>query len=214
MSSERKPSHQGSAGSNPSYEILDSCEGNDGTLDQELDFNSPLVRSSIVNDHALLQLLEERVKQDPGFKGQLLTYIELSKKDKKWRKAAANAITLLIRTGEQFIGADLKSIRIPGADLSYGVFDSAQLQNADLRKVNFRGVWLRQTDLGGAQLTGAQFGELPYLIKDDVAYSCVYSPDGESFAVGFSSGNIDIYSTVDWKKNSNVDRPWRRSSMC
>ncbi|KAK3809386.1 MAG: WD40-repeat-containing domain protein [Benniella sp.] len=39
--------HQGNADSNPSFEILDTCEGKDTTPEQELDFNSPLVWSSI-----------------------------------------------------------------------------------------------------------------------------------------------------------------------
>jgi hypothetical protein len=116
-----------------------------------------------VNDYSLLQFLEERVQQEPVFKDQLLAYIEHSKKDKKWRTAAANAITILVRAGVQFIGTDLRGVRIPGADLSYGMFDSVQLEEANMRKVSLRGAWLRQTDLSRADMTGAQFGELPYL---------------------------------------------------
>jgi hypothetical protein len=135
-------SRRGSVSSALSFEIDDiQEEASPADADEpEPDANSPLFWRSFVNDHSLMQFLEERVQQEPVFKKELLAYIEHSKKDKKWRKAAANAITILVRAGEQFIGADLKGIRIPGADLSYGVFDSTQLQNADLRKVNLRGV--------------------------------------------------------------------------
>ena len=195
---------RGSASSVLSFELEGPSGEQATTFEQEPDLSSPLVWRSFVNDHSLLQFLEERVQQEPAFKAQLLTYIEHSKKDKKWRKAAANAITILVRSGEQFIGADLRNVRIPGADLSYGVFDSAQLQNADLRKVNLRGVWLRQTDLSGAQMTGVQFGELPYLSEDNSVRSCAYSPDGKSFAVGFYNGNISVYSTSNWERSRKL----------
>jgi len=187
---------RGSTSSTLSFEIKNVSEEEP---EQGPDLNSPLVWRNFINDHSLLKLLEERVQQEPVFKSQLLAYIEHSKKDKKWRQAAANAITILARAGEQFIGTDLKDIQIPGADLSYGVFDSVQLQNADLRKVNLCGVWLRQTDLSGAQMTGVQFGELPYLSENDKIRSCAYSPDGISIAIGLDNGNISVYSTSNWE---------------
>jgi WD40 repeat protein len=195
---------RGSVSSALSFEIEDSQEEASPTYEQEPDPNSPLVWRSFVNDHSLTHFLEERVQQEPVFKNQLLTYIEYSKKDKKWRKAAANAITILVRAGEEFIGADLKDIRIPGADLSYGVFDSAQLQNADLRRVSLRGVWLRQTDLSGSQMTGVRFGELPFLPEGMEIRSCVYSPNGKSVAVGLEDGNINVYSTSNWERTRTL----------
>ncbi|KAF9360933.1 hypothetical protein BGX34_007411 [Mortierella sp. NVP85] len=183
-----------------SFENQDGSENEASALEQGPDINSPLVWRIFVNDHSLLQFLEERVKQEPLFKKQLLDYIEYSKKDKKWRKAAANAITILVRAGVHFVGADLKGIQIAGADLSYGLFDSARLQNTDLRKVNFRGTWLRQTDMSRAQMTGAQFGELPFLTEDSQVRSCAFSPDGKSLAVGLENGDISIYTTSDWEK--------------
>ena len=159
--------------------------------------DSPLVWRSFVNDHSLLEFLEERVQQEPVFKDQLLAYIEHSKKDKKWHTAAANAITILVRARVQFIGTDLRGIRIPGADLSYGVFDSVQLQGADMRKVNLRGAWLRLTDLSRSDMTDVQFGELPYLAVDSGVRACTFSPDGESLAIGLKSGNIQVYSTTN-----------------
>ncbi|KAF9355423.1 hypothetical protein BGX34_010488, partial [Mortierella sp. NVP85] len=180
---------------------------------QEPDISSLLVSKNCVNDHSLLKHLEERVQHDPLFKGRLLAYIEHSKKDRKWRTAAANAITILVRAGVQFIGTDLQGIRIPGADLSYGVFDSANLQDADLRDVNLRGAWLRQTDMSRSQMAGVQFGELPFLTEVDKFSSCAYSPDGQSFAVGLRHGNINMYTTSNWEKTrtlkGHTDLVWR-----
>ncbi len=113
---------------------------------------------------------------------------------------AANSLTLLVQSGIQFNGADLRGIRIPGADLSYGLFDSAQLQGADLRNSNLCSSWLRQANLSGAQMEGVQFGEWPYLTEESYVLSCAYSPDGKHCAVGLENGTISVYSTLDWQK--------------
>ena len=184
-----------------SLSVENGCrEGRIATVaEQEPDPNSPLVWRRFVNEHSLLQFLEERVQQEPVFKDQLLAYIEHSKKDKKWRIAAANSITILVRAGVQFIGTDLRGIQIPGADLSYGIFDSVDLQGANMRKVNLRGAWLRQTDFHRADMTGVQFGELPHLPIGCGVWSCAFSPDGKSFMVGSQSCDIQLYSTSNWR---------------
>jgi len=192
-------SRRGSVSSTLSDETHGGGEEVATMIEQEPNPNSPLVWRRFVNEYSLLQFLEERVQQEQVFKDQLLAYIEYSKKDKKWRTAAANAITILVRAGVQFIGADFRGIRIPGADLSYGVFDSVDLQEANMRKVNLQGAWLRQTDLSRADMKGVQFGELPYLAVKSGIWSCAYSPDGSSFAVGLLSGEIQVYSTSNWE---------------
>jgi len=183
-----------------SFEIYDDLEKDTSDHRQEPDISSPLVWRNFVNELSLLQFLEERVHQEPVFKQQLFDYIEHSKADKKWRTAAANAITILIRAGVEFRTADLQGIQIPGADLSYGVFDSANLQGADLRKVNLSNVSLRGSDLSRVQMKSVQFGELPYLNHDCSVGACLYSPDGSSFAVALSDGNINVYATSNWER--------------
>ncbi|KAG0217917.1 hypothetical protein BGX31_000093, partial [Mortierella sp. GBA43] len=155
-----------SATSALSSDELDHADDHPPITKQEPDPESPLTWRSFTNDLPLLRFLEERVQQEPLFKQQLLDYIEHSKTDERWCTAAANAITILVRAGVQFNSADLRGIRIPKADLSYGMFDSAQLQGADLRQVNFLGSWLRQADLTNALMTDVQFGELPSLKHD------------------------------------------------
>lgn len=190
---------RGSTSSMMSFENIDTQETSAAT-EVGLDANSPLFWRSFVYDSSLLQFLEERAQQEPVFKELLLSYIENSKMDKRWRTAAANAITILVRAGVHFIGSDLRGIQIPKADLSFGTFDSVQLQGADLRRVDLRGVWLRQADLSAAQMEGAHFGELPYLTESGIVYSCAYSPDGRSLVACLENGDINVYATGNREK--------------
>jgi len=192
-------SRRGSTSSEVSFILHDTME--DATVPSRLepDINSPLAWRSFVKDSSVLQFLEERVHQEPVFKQLLLDYIEQSKTDKKWRTAASNSITVLVRAGMQFNHADLRGIRIPGASLSYGVFESAQLQGADLRHVNLRGAWLSKADLSNAHMTDVQLGELPFLTHNSEVISSNYSPDGKTFAAGLKSGQIIVYSTSNWE---------------
>ncbi|KAF9122192.1 hypothetical protein BGX30_002143, partial [Mortierella sp. GBA39] len=123
----------------------------------------PLSQRNLVKEPSIVQFLAESVHDDLSFKRKLFRTIEQSKTDNQASQAAANAITILVRAGVLFNGADLKGIQIPGADLSGGQFDSAQLQGADLTDVILSRSWLRQADLSGTRLEGVRFGELPWL---------------------------------------------------
>jgi len=191
---------RGSVSSVSSFEIQGVDERDIRGIEQGPDLGSPLAWRSFVNEHSLVRFLEERVQQEPVFKQQLLDYIEYSKVDKKWRRAAANAITILTRAGVEFRSVDLQGIQIPGADLSHGVFDSAKLQGADLRKVNLSNTWLRGSDLSGVQMKDVQFGELPYLKYDYEVRLCMYSPDGSTFAVALYDDTINVYTTSNWER--------------
>ncbi|KAI8348235.1 WD40-repeat-containing domain protein [Mortierella sp. GBAus27b] len=175
--------------------------------DEEQDsyLDSPIAWRSFVNDPSVLQFLEERVQQEPLFKQQLLNFIEQSKVDVKWRMAAANAITILVRGGIQFNNADMRGIKIPGADISSGVFESTQFQGADLRQVDLRGTWLRNADFTDAQMAGAQFGELPYLEHNHEARICRFSPNEKTLSVGLRNGTINVYSTSTWERLWTLD---------
>lgn len=67
--------------------------------------------------------------------------VVLSKMDPAVRQAATDAITILVRAGENFNGADLRGIRIPGADLTEGQFESTQFQGADLTGTKLTRTW-------------------------------------------------------------------------
>ncbi|KAF8938537.1 hypothetical protein BGZ47_008537 [Haplosporangium gracile] len=170
---------------------------------QVYDFKTSLARRSIIEEPSIVQFLAERVLQDPPFKQQLLDSIEESKTGVEVelkQVAAANAITILVRAGVDFCGADLQGIKIPGADLSDGQFDHAEFQGAKLTGVNLARSWLRQVDMSGAQMDGVRFGELPYLAADDSTSACDYSPDGKLLAVSVLNGAIDVYETTTWSK--------------
>ncbi len=167
----------------------------------KLDLNAVLNQLLLVKEALILDFLVERVEQQPAFKAYLQEWIEASKDPHALvTVGAANAITILIRAGVQFNGADLQGIRIPGADLSFGVFDYAQLQGADLSQANLRNIWLRQANLSGAKMEGVQFGEWPFLKGDSAVTTCTYSPNGETCAAGFENGTINVYDTSNWER--------------
>ncbi|KAF9963108.1 hypothetical protein BGZ65_005932 [Modicella reniformis] len=168
---------------------------------QHVDSASPLVWRSFLREDSILKFLADRVQQEPVpvFEQRLFAYIEHSKTSKKWQTAAANAITILVKAGVKFLGMDLRGIRIPGANLSDGVFDSAQLQGTDLRTVKLCGTQLRGADLSKARMEGVQFGiQLP--TEDSDMKSCAYSPYRISFVVGLSSGDINVYTISNWQR--------------
>ncbi|KAG0051161.1 hypothetical protein BGZ89_003632, partial [Linnemannia elongata] len=158
----------------------------------------PLSLKNLVVEPSIVRFLAERVQLSLGFKQQLLAFVEQSKVDDGAARAAANAITILVKAGMHFNGADLRGIRVPGADLSGGQFDSAQMQEADLRGVNLTRSWIRRADLSKARMEGVEFGELPFLKQEDYVISCAYSTEGELFAVGQSCGGINLYDTTTW----------------
>ncbi len=149
---------------------------------------------SIVEEPVILDFLVEQVKAQRSFKAYLDAWIEASKEaDAPVTVGAANAITILVRARIQFNGANLKSIRIPGADLSYSVFDSAQLQRADLSKTNLTGTWLRHANLTSARMAGVQLGELPSLRLHSTVRACCYSSDGRYLAAATDNWEIELY---------------------
>ncbi|KAG0272357.1 hypothetical protein BGZ96_005367, partial [Linnemannia gamsii] len=83
-----------------------------------LDADGPLFRRNLLTEPSIIQFLCDRVKLNPDFEEQLHAVIHQSKIDSSAAIAAANAITILVKAGVDFKGADLQGIKIPGADLS------------------------------------------------------------------------------------------------
>jgi WD40 repeat protein len=165
-----------------------------------LDTNNPLFQRDLLEEPSIIQFLCDRIKLNQDFKQQLRKVIDLSKTDTDAITAAANAITILVRAGVSFNGADLRGIRVPRANLSNGQFDSAQFQGADLKGVDLSKSWLRQADMSDTHMEGVQFGESPYLEIDKWVCSCAYSPDGKMLGVGLFDGAIYIYDTLTWSR--------------
>ncbi|CAO3565254.1 unnamed protein product [Mortierella alpina] len=164
----------------------------------------PLSQKDLVKEQSVIQFLAEHAQHNHYFRQHLHQIVERSKKDDLASQAAANAITVLVRAGVLFNGADLTGIKIAGADLSGGQFDSAQLQGADLRNTNLRNIWLRQADLSEAQMEGIRFGEYPHLHEKSHVLSCAYSPDGKVLATGLGNGTISLYNTATWEKTCEM----------
>ncbi|CAO3565215.1 unnamed protein product [Mortierella alpina] len=160
----------------------------------------PLSQKDFVKEPSIIQFLAEHAQQNHDFRQLLHQIVERSKKGDLASQAAANAITVLVRAGVLFNGADLTGIKIAGADLSGGQFDSAQLQGADLSNTNQRNIWLRQADLSEAQMEGVRFGEYPYLDEASKVISCAYSPDGKVLATGLANRTVCLYNTATWEK--------------
>ncbi|MCX8565277.1 MAG: WD40 repeat [Glomeribacter sp. 1016415] len=173
---------------------------------EELDASTQVYSSALLNQFNLLEevaiqgFLVERVQQNRALLKPLLTWIKTSTTEESASTAAANAITILVKAGVPFTRTDLKGIRIPGADLRQGMFDSAQLQGSDLSQVNFSQSWLREANLSSAQMAGVRFGEWPTLQEENIVLSCAYSPDGKTCAIGLYNDKISVYLTSDWTK--------------
>ncbi|KAG0057880.1 hypothetical protein BGZ89_001772 [Linnemannia elongata] len=86
--------------------------------------SDPLLNQNLYQDPEVLEFLVERAQSDPRFKSRLLTVIEKSKASDNYSLAAANAITILIKSGillksgEQFHDVDLEGVRVPSDYLS------------------------------------------------------------------------------------------------
>ncbi|KAF8926713.1 hypothetical protein BGZ47_002573, partial [Haplosporangium gracile] len=157
------------------------------------EFN-PLFQKSLLTESSIIQFLCDRVNLHPEFEQQLRDVIEQSKTDANATIAATNAITILVKAGANFNSADLRDIKIPGANLSGGQFDSAQFQGADLRNVNLAGTSLRQANLSGSLMEGVQYG------ADGMVQCCAYLPDGKLLVMGLPGKWVEIYDTSSWKR--------------
>ncbi|KAF9952316.1 hypothetical protein BGZ72_006368, partial [Mortierella alpina] len=159
-----------------------------------LDESNPLFRQSLLTEPSIIQFLCDRVNLHPEFEQQLRDVIELSKTGPYATQAAINAITILVKAGANFNSADLRNIKIPGADLSGGQFDSAQFQGADLRNVNLAGTSLRQANLSDSLMENVQYG------ADGMAQCCAYLPDGKLLVMGLPGKWVVIYDTSSWRR--------------
>ncbi|KAG0316175.1 WD_REPEATS_REGION domain-containing protein [Linnemannia gamsii] len=165
----------------------------------------PLSRRNLVMEPSIIQFLAERVRLGSCSKQELRALIEQSKTDERAACAAANAITILVKSGISFNNADLRGIRVPGADLSGGHFDSANLQQTDLTGTSLTRSWIRKADFSMARMERVQFGELPFLEEEHPVISVSYSLDGQSFSVGLENGDIRFYNTTSWVWTQTLD---------
>ncbi len=141
-----------------------------------------------------IQQLADRVIERESFKVSLFNYIELSKTDKRYAVAAANAISGLNAARVSFSGRNLRGVKIREANLIRGIFGYTDFEGADLSGVRLKEAWLQGANLKGSDLSDALFGELAYKQLDSSIKACAYSKDGHYFAVA-AGNDITIYKT-------------------
>ncbi len=162
-----------------------------GQLDQVVEKAALFKLILLACDPAILAFLREKIQQEPGLKQKLLSWVERSKTEEV-QLIAANTLTMFVKAGVALSGQDFRGIRVPGADLSGGIFNHTRFENADLRGSDLHGACLRQADLRNAKLDNVKFGELPTLEFGKRIDVCCYSPNGQWLAVG-CVGSIKLY---------------------
>ena len=177
---------------------------------------------NIVRDPGVIDFIIERASEDEALRQHCQAYIQRCKIDDKVQRAAANAITILVRAGRSFAGCDLSGVRIPGADLSGGWFDGTSLRGANLAGVTMHSAWLRVADLSSAMLEGVSFGERPCITTNYDSGSFRFSPDGSLCAIisrtidgGEATYGIDIWSRSDQRRVCQIPvlrHPTKRGS--
>ncbi len=131
----------------------------------------------LVEENQVIQFLSDRVDEDSQFKQEMLDRVQASKNKPENANGAANAMTILVRAGVQFNGADLSGIQIEGGNISGGYFDRANLFNANLRNTKMHHVWLRDANVEKCQLAGVNFGEYPWFKQNAEIKSFDYRED-------------------------------------
>ncbi len=177
-------------------EILRKC----GQLDQVVEKPALFELLRLVGDLTIFGFLKERIEEKPELKQKLLNWIERSKTEEV-QALASKALTLLVKAGIDLSGQDFKGIRVPGADLSYGVLNHTQFEEADLSNVSFHDAQLRGANLQKANLAGVNFGEMPNINiwLDSGINACCHSPDGRWLAIAECNNTIWLYSTESFE---------------
>ncbi len=148
----------------------------------------------LLDDPATVRFLKEKIQQEPELKEKLLNWVERSKTEEV-QAIAANALTLLVKAEVALTRQNFKGIRVPKADLSYGIFNGTKFEGADLSNVDFHGAQLRGANLQKANLAEVNFGEPPAIdVGHPVEQGCP-SPDGRWLALSTRNSEIKLYQT-------------------
>ncbi len=164
-------------------------------------FLDELNQLPLMNCTRILDFLAERVKKEPAFKRYLYHWLARSEiGELSVKYGSSNAITILVRAGEDLSAKDLSFISIPYANLEHGLFDSTVFDKADLTGVNFSGAWLRGASFKRAKMKQAQFGNAsvisaatgPRFIK-----KMELSADGHWLASYGPGSTLSLHSLID-----------------
>jgi len=159
----------------------------------------PLNDQLIVDQPDLLDSLVDSVKKDHALEPLLFELIQVSRYEPFVSIGAANAITILNRTGLSFSCCDFSRIRIPGANLSGAILDLANFAEADVRNVLFTGSSLTGVNFTGACMDGVQL--------DNITCTSNQGPK-ITMVTGLSSNNLkllQLHSAVGFVSQKNSE---------
>lgn len=163
-----------------------------------------LEQKLITEDEVLIRFLADIVPNHPDFKKYLLSLINKSREDdaKESRKiASSNAITILVAANVSFASCNFKKVKICGANVRDGNFNSCDFTEADLSYTNLENCQFNKAKMMNTNLQGIKLGIYPDidLNVDKTLRCCCFSPNGKLIAVSTMDGEIMI-----WEKESGV----------
>ena len=129
-----------------------------------------LNRMPLNREAQVLRFLADRVRRESDCRDALVSVIRLSAADATVAVAAANALTILNRSGVSISaclaasGADLRGIVAPGADLSNAILVGTDCRGADLQRADLSNAGLAGSDFSQCNLQGCILGVLPNLV--------------------------------------------------
>ncbi len=123
-----------------------------------------------------VRFLVDRTQRNPALQAVFFQLIERSKTDSAIAVASGNAATVLNVSGVNLCGRDWPRVRIPGANLRYGILAHSNLLGADLTGADLTRTWLYGVNLRGATLEWVEWGEYPRLVCKGVVRAIAYHP--------------------------------------
>ncbi|KAG0195708.1 HIR complex subunit, partial [Mortierella sp. NVP41] len=143
-----------------------------------------------------VQFLADRAQNSEPFRSWLIEMVRESRNNVGDNHTlAANAMTILVRSRMRFNSANLQGIKIRGANLTEGEFDSADLRESDLTDVILDRCWLRNARFEGSCMKGVKFGESASIALRGMPSASAYSQDGQYIAVSFLGKSITVFNT-------------------
>ena len=165
----------------------------------------------IARDPSLLDFFKGAANLNPRIKTACLKRVKQSRfrqsnSQSAFITAASNTITLLNSLGYNFSYHGLSKIEVPGAILSYGLFENTDFTSSNLHSVDFRGSWLRNAKLNKSIITDVLLEE-PQVINIGSSVRCVAcTEDGLLVMAGTVNGEMICFSRKHGclKKMKNV----------
>ncbi|CAG9323382.1 unnamed protein product [Blepharisma stoltei] len=114
--------------------------------------------------------------------------------------AAINAIMLLNKAGFLFINKNLSNLKIPNADLSYGMFIDTNFESCNLSGVNFCNAHIYGSNFKNSNMAKVKFGEKVLMSNFIInVEALIFSPCGRFLAVA-EDKTIYLYNSKTYQK--------------